>query len=172
MFHIDYQFNKYHYCTHETAMQYDSGQKLLVNNLPNNCEAHWVYKGLPDDVDVDIRKFEDNICKIPDLAFLYDTTVTCYIFYRTESKVETIAEITLPIKSRPKPENYIVSDDVPRIENVIDAAIRKIDYEKLSNKPSINDIELSGNKSLGDLSIQEEMEEFSNADILKLWNEH
>ena len=37
---------------------------------------------------------------------------------------------------------------------VIEGGSGTSDYENLSNKPSINDIELNGNKSLGDLGIQ------------------
>lgn len=130
MFNLDYKFNKYYYDVCEPALQYDTGQKLQIRNLPKNCEAHWVYEGLPDDVDVDIRSFENGICKIPDLAFLYDTQIKCYIFSRSESQFETIAEVTIPVKTRPKPENYIVSDDVLRLEDMVETQVDNNDTIK------------------------------------------
>lgn len=52
------------------------------------------------------------------------------------------------------------------------ATIEQKDYAKLENKPQINNIELIGNKTLEELGIQEEMTEFSNEDILRIWNEY
>lgn len=151
MFYLDYKFNKYYYDVCEPALQYDTGQKLQVRNLPPNCEAHWVYEGLPDDVDVDIRSFENNICTIPDLAFLYATAVKCYIFNKTESKVETIAEINMAIKARPKPENYIVSDDVLRLEDMVESEVDN--NETIQSLKSIQGVvqkDGEGNKFLSD----------------------
>ena len=44
------------------------------------------------------------------------------------------------------------------------------DYETLKNLPSINDIKLVGNKEPNDLGLQEEMEEYTNLEILEIWN--
>lgn len=41
------------------------------------------------------------------------------------------------------------------------------DYEKLDNKPSINEVELIGNKNLEDLHVNE----FTRLDIIRIWNE-
>ena len=172
IFNLTYRFNKYYYDLCEPALQYDTGQKLKINNLPSNCEAHWVYDNIPNDIDVDIRQFNNSICNIPDMAFLSAGTAICYLFQITETKVETIAEIRMNVRPRPKPENYVTSDDAVRLKDIIDSAMKEIDYTKLKNKPLINSVELSGNKSLEDLDIQEEMSEFTNTEILKIWNEH
>lgn len=39
------------------------------------------------------------------------------------------------------------------VQEVMEGAGGTTDYDKLNNKPSINDVELSGDKSLGDLGI-------------------
>lgn len=44
------------------------------------------------------------------------------------------------------------------------------DYEKLHNQPQINGNTLIKNKTSSDLGLQDAMEEYTNLDILKLWN--
>ena len=46
------------------------------------------------------------------------------------------------------------------------------DYEALENKPSINGVTLSGNKTSAELDLQPEMAEFSNGQILEIWKNH
>lgn len=46
------------------------------------------------------------------------------------------------------------------------------DYEALENKPSINGVELSGDKTSAELDLQPEMAEFSNGQILEIWKNH
>lgn len=45
-------------------------------------------------------------------------------------------------------------------------------YENLENKPSINGVALSGDKTSAELDLQPEMAEFSNQQILDIWNNH
>ena len=45
-------------------------------------------------------------------------------------------------------------------------------YETLENKPSINGVALSGDKTSAELDLQPEMAEFSNQQILDIWNNH
>lgn len=51
-----------------------------------------------------------------------------------------------------------------------DAKVGTNNYEKLLNKPKINNIELIGNKKSKDLKIQDEMEVLSNLEIEKMIN--
>ena len=44
------------------------------------------------------------------------------------------------------------------------------DYENLHNHPQINGNTLIKNKTSSDLGLQDAMEEYTNLDILKLWN--
>lgn len=46
------------------------------------------------------------------------------------------------------------------------------DYEALENKPSINGVTLSGDKTSAELDLQPEMAEFSNGQILEIWKNH
>lgn len=177
MFNLTYKFCNYKYIICQPAVQYDTGQQLKINNLPPDCEAHWVYESMPADVEVDVRQFEDGICDIPDLCFLTSGEVKCLIYQKGEQANETLAEILMTVKPREKPTEYIESDDVPRLQDLIQEEIHKYtldggNYEELNNKPSINNVELVGNKNLKDLNIQEGMTEFTNLDILKIWNEH
>ncbi len=51
-----------------------------------------------------------------------------------------------------------------------DAKVGTNNYEKLLNKPKINNIELIGNKKSKDLKIQDEMEVLSNLEIEEMIN--
>ena len=51
-----------------------------------------------------------------------------------------------------------------------DAKVGTNNYEKLLNKPKINNIELIGNKKSKDLKIQDEMEVLSNIEIEEMIN--
>lgn len=50
------------------------------------------------------------------------------------------------------------------VQEVMEGSGGTTDYEKLNNKPSINEVELSGDKSLEDLGISP----LSNMDILNI----
>ena len=52
------------------------------------------------------------------------------------------------------------------VQEVMEGAGGTTDYEKLNNKPSINDVELSGDKSLGDLGISP----LSDSEIMEIIN--
>ena len=51
-----------------------------------------------------------------------------------------------------------------------DAKVGTNNYEKLLNKPKINNVELIGNKKSKDLKIQDEMEVLSNLEIEEMIN--
>lgn len=44
------------------------------------------------------------------------------------------------------------------------------DYTKLQNKPSINNVELIGNKTAKDLNLQEEVQALTNLEIEEILN--
>lgn len=52
------------------------------------------------------------------------------------------------------------------VQEVMEGAGGTTDYDKLNNKPSINDVELSGDKSLGDLGISP----LSDSEIMEIIN--
>lgn len=52
------------------------------------------------------------------------------------------------------------------VQEVMEGAGGTTDYEKLNNKPSVNDVELSGDKSLEDLGISP----LSNSEIMEIIN--
>ena len=55
-------------------------------------------------------------------------------------------------------------------QNVIGTFTEK-NYEKLTNKPKINNVELIGNRNLEDLDIQEKMDYLTNMEIEQLIGE-
>ena len=69
-------------------------------------------------------------------------------------------------------EVNITEDEAIKVEVGETTVVMTDDYEPLKNKPRINGVELIGNKSSEDLDLLGEMSEFSNAEILKIWNEH
>jgi len=52
------------------------------------------------------------------------------------------------------------------VQEVMEGAGGTTDYDKLNNKPSINDVELSGDKSLADLGISP----LSDLEIMEIIN--
>jgi len=52
------------------------------------------------------------------------------------------------------------------VQEVMEGAGGTIDYEKLNNKPSVNGVELSGDKSLEDLGISP----LSDSEIMEIIN--
>lgn len=181
MFKLTYSFDKYHYDLCEPAFQYDIGQKLRINNLPSDCEAHWVYDALPLDVEVDIRQFKDNVCKIPDLAFSTASMATCYLFQKKDSRFETIAEIHLNVQPRSKPDNYVLNDDVMRLEDLIESIVKKLIDAGIEGNDIIKDLEemrgIFTKNGNGDLFLADDgiykdtsCDDLTNAQILEIWN--
>lgn len=58
--------------------------------------------------------------------------------------------------------NTPISGSISKARSIVEK-----DYEKLENKPSINEVELIGNKNLEDLNVTE----FTRLDIIRIWNE-
>lgn len=58
--------------------------------------------------------------------------------------------------------NTPISGNISKARSIVEK-----DYEKLENKPSINEVELIGNKNLEDLNVTE----FTRLDIIRIWDE-
>jgi hypothetical protein len=60
-------------------------------------------------------------------------------------------------------QDIVLDNDVPYYSGLTK------DYEKLINKPRINDVELIGNKELSELGVQKELPEITNLEILEIF---
>lgn len=68
-------------------------------------------------------------------------------------------------------EGSINNNEAELVGNMAIGTFTEKDYEKLSNKPKINNVELIGNKNLEDLDIQEKMDYLTNMEIEQLIGE-
>lgn len=66
----------------------------------------------------------------------------------------------------------IENDDIEEIVTIEEGATGGTDnYNYLNNKPKINDVELKDNKTSKDLGLQDEMREFTNIELEKIFSD-
>lgn len=68
-------------------------------------------------------------------------------------------------------EGSINNNEAELVGGMVIGTFTEKDYEKLFNKPKINNVELIGNKNLEDLDIQEKMDYLTNMEIEQLIGE-
>ena len=91
----------------EGLYQWDYGQELLINgiNVPDNTEVQF-YQTLRSS----IGRIKDGKVRIPDMMLQNAAEITAYVYVCQPDSGETVLKIRLPIKSRPKPEDYVLPD--------------------------------------------------------------
>ena len=91
----------------EGLYQWDYGKELLINgiNVPDNTEVQF-YQTLRSS----IGRIKDGKVRIPDMMLQNAAEITAYVYVCQLDSGETILKIRLPIKSRPKPEDYVLPD--------------------------------------------------------------
>ena len=91
----------------EGLFQWDYGQELLINgiNVPDNTEVQF-YQTLRSS----IGRIKDGKVRIPDMMLQNAAEITAYVYVCQPDSGETVLKIRLPIKSRPKPEDYVLPD--------------------------------------------------------------
>lgn len=91
----------------EGLFQWDYGQELLINgiNVPDDTEVQF-YQTLRSSV----GRVKDGKVRIPDMMLQNAAEITAYIYVQSDKSGETILKIRLPIKARPKPEDYVLPD--------------------------------------------------------------
>lgn len=89
--------------------QWDYGQELAIEyatmDIPDGSEAQF-YQGELSHTDY----VSENRVMIPDLMLQSNANITVYIYVRENGKGETVLAVRLPIRGRPKPENYILPE--------------------------------------------------------------
>lgn len=85
---------------------------------------------------------KDGIVKVPDKLLENGDNIIAYVYIKQEGLGETVSTIVFKVQKRPKPESYILPD--------YDEG-GGTDYNTLQNKPTVNGVELKGNKTIEDL---------------------
>ena len=87
--------------------QWDYGQVLEVHHdtltIPDGAEVQFYQGNLAH-----TSYLHDGQCEIPDLMLQHSAGITAYIYVRAPARAETILTVTLPVTSRPRPENYVL----------------------------------------------------------------
>lgn len=91
----------------EGLFQWDYGQELLINGIdvPDNTEVQF-YQTLRSSVD----RIKDGKVRIPDMMLQNAAEITAYVYVCQPDSGETVLKIRMPIKARPKPEDYVLPD--------------------------------------------------------------
>lgn len=85
---------------------------------------------------------KDGAVKVPDKLLENGDNIIAYVYIKQEGLGETVSTIVFKVQKRPKPESYILPD--------YDEG-GGTDYNTLQNKPTVNGVELKGNKTIEDL---------------------
>lgn len=96
-------------CIARGLVQWDYGQELAIENakvdIPDGTEINFYQKSLSS-----IAYIKNRHVLIPDLMLQNSEDITAYIYVRSETSGETVLSISLPVKQRPRPENYILPE--------------------------------------------------------------
>lgn len=103
------KFAGYNTTTAYGLTQWDYGQELVIEcpdlDIPDGIEVNF-YQGRLSST----AYLKSKHVLIPDLMLQNAEDVTAYVYVRGESSGETILSIRLPIRDRPKPDNYVLPE--------------------------------------------------------------
>lgn len=103
---------------------------------------HFANKLMQSSKDVGCQLEGDKlIVKIPDVMLQYSYNITVYLYvYSDEDSAKTLAEITIPVKSRPKPSGYDYTDDEEVLETYLEKVVARFigDIDSLGVNPDHN----------------------------------
>lgn len=136
--------------------QWDLNRRVIIDD-PTIQYVHMARQS--DAVALTLKTFEEDgilYADIPNL--LLQTGERIYVYAIKNG--DTVYKTWFGVMDRPKPSDYLYEPtEVETIETLKQWVLDKFkeigsgDYADLSNKPSINDVELVGNKTLDDLNI-------------------
>ncbi len=91
----------------EGLYQWDYGQYLMVDgmDIPDDTEVQF-YQALRSST----GKIKDGKVHIPDMMLQNAAEITAYVYVCQPDSGETVLKIRLPVKARPKPEDYVLPD--------------------------------------------------------------
>ncbi len=119
--------------------QYDYGRYLKFISDPvlvDDTEVQFYQKDLSG-----VMYTKDGSVKVPDKLLENATDIIAYVYIKQEGLGQTVLTLFLKVQKRPKPSTYILPD--------YDEGGG--DYNSLANKPTVNGVELKGNKTIEDL---------------------
>ncbi len=123
--------------------QYDYGQYIkFVSDpvIPDDTEVQFYQTSLSG-----VMYTKDGVVKVPDKLLENGNNIIAYVYIKQDGAARTAMTIVFKVQKRPKPESYVLPDyDEGSSTN----------YNDLENKPTVNGVELSGNKTLEDLGEQ------------------
>lgn len=136
--------------------QWDLNRRVIIDD-PTILYVHMARKS--DAVALTLKTFEEDGIIYADIPnMLLQTGERIYVYAIKNG--DTVYETWFGVKDRPKPSDYLYEPtEVETIETLKQWVLDKFkeigsgDYNDLSNKPKVNNTELTGNKSLGDLGI-------------------
>lgn len=138
--------------------QWDSGRQIEVDS--DVCEVHFASCNSKDAyVTVPV----DGVCNIPNILLQTGEDFVIYAVCQKDECEQTVEHLRVWVKGRAKPSDYVYTEievfDYKELEERIkqleqSSGVADLNYEKLSNKPMINGVELNGNLSTEDLNIE------------------
>lgn len=89
--------------------QWDYGQELAIEyagvQIPDGTEVNF-YQGKLSSVGY----LKSGHTMVPDLMLQNAEELTAYVYVREEARGETILSVKLPIRPRPRPDNYVLPE--------------------------------------------------------------
>lgn len=151
--------------------QWDSGRKVKLTGFDKDCsEVHFAREGsckalVVEPVTVD----DDLLADIPNQLLTEGGRLYVY----TWKDGRTVSDMAFTVHSRAKPEDYVFTETEVKSFKELGESLRKeiedrlneitfdaVSYEKLSDLPMINNVEIKGNKTLGDYGLTVSTSEF------------
>lgn len=94
--------------------QYDKGQTLVIENLEYvvSPEVHFTTTALENALVVN-GQYLDGVLKVhvPDALLLSANNIIVYLYLKGTQSSETVKELTITVRPRKKPADYIYTDD-------------------------------------------------------------
>lgn len=113
-------------------IQWDYGQKLTIRGLHipgDTIECHFAEQGKSEAVIVigEVNDCGDIVVDIPNFMLKSGRDIRVYVYLATATEGETIRQINLSVKPRPKPTDYNAPADKNVLEQILEIAQSKAD---------------------------------------------
>lgn len=119
---ISIAFGERCYITVPPVSQWDNGQILVFNDIPDGVEVQFSNENSEETLN---RVVENGQVEIPDILLQTESRITAYICYSDESSRTTVRYVYIPVKSRTKPADYVTPEDYPTYRDLIEKAMKE-----------------------------------------------
>lgn len=110
---VSYINNADQYST-KPVFQYDNGVVIHISNIPSTAvlQTHYSIEGMRNAF-VYIPEYNNEywISKVPNVFLAQEKPVQIYVYVTFDDGGKTIMRITMPIKTRPKPDDYVLTEE-------------------------------------------------------------